>query len=78
MHFFVQLCRQNNQSENSKVLSAFKSPIKTYDNILGTFFFFFFFSHNYRVIEISKFCIQTGSVQNGWKFPVAKWTELAL
>ena len=24
------------------------------------------------------FCIQTGSVQNGWKFLVTKWTELAL
>ena len=23
-------------------------------------------------------CIQTGSVRNGWKFDVAKWTELAL
>ena len=36
-----------------------------------------FFSHGYRVIQISNFCTQTGSVRNGWKFPVAKWTELA-
>ena len=41
MHFFVQLCRQNNQSENSKVFSAFKSPVKTFDNIFGNLFFFF-------------------------------------
>ena len=33
MHFFVQLCGLNNQSENAKVFSAFKSPIKTFDNI---------------------------------------------
>ena len=37
-----------------------------------------FFSHGYRVIQISKFCTQTGSVRNGWNFPFAKWTELAL
>ena len=37
-----------------------------------------FSSHEYRVIEISKFCSQNGSVRNGWKFPVAKWNELAL
>ena len=36
------------------------------------------FSHGYRVIQISNFCTQTGSVRNGWKFPVAKYTELAL
>ena len=39
LHFFMQLCRQNNQSENSKVFSAFKSPIKTFDNIFGNIFF---------------------------------------
>ena len=36
------------------------------------------FSHEYGVIEILKFCTQTGSVQNGWKFLIAKWMELAL
>ena len=38
----------------------------------------YFFSHEYRVIEISKVCIHTGSVRNGWKFLVAKRTEFAL
>ena len=38
----------------------------------------FVFSHEYHVIELSKFCLQTESVQNGCKFLVAKWTELAL
>ena len=38
-HFFLQLCRQNNKSENSKVFSAFKSSIKTFDNIVGNNFF---------------------------------------
>ena len=33
------------------------------------------FSHEYSVIEISKFCTQTKTVRNGWKFPVAKWTD---
>ena len=37
-----------------------------------------FFSHEYRGIEIKKLCTHTESVQNGSKFPVAKWTELAL
>ena len=34
-HFFVQLCRQSNKSENSKVFNAFKSSIKMFDNIVG-------------------------------------------
>ena len=58
MHFFVQLYRQNNQSENSKVFSAFESSITAFDNIFGNIF-----SHYYGVIEISKFYTQTGSVQ---------------
>ena len=36
------------------------------------------FPHEYRVLEILKFCTQTGSVRNRWKFLVANWTELAL
>ena len=38
----------------------------------------FFFSHGYHVVQISIFCTQTGRMCNGWKFPVAKCTELAL
>ena len=34
--------------------------------------------HKYHVIKISKFCTQTVSMRNGWKFPVTKLIELAL
>ena len=42
-----------------------------------TFFFLDFFKEN-RVTDFFKFCTQTGSVRNGWKLPVAKWTHLLL
>ena len=42
---------------------SFESSIKAFDNLFRDFF-----SHEYRVIEISKFFTQTGSVQNRWKF----------
>ena len=35
MHFFVQLCRPNDQSNNFKVFSAFVSSTKTFGNIFG-------------------------------------------
>ena len=38
MHLFVQLCRENNKSKNPKVVSVFKSSIKTFDNIFGNIF----------------------------------------
>ena len=38
MYLLVQLCRENNKSEKSKVASAFKSSIKTFDNIFGNIF----------------------------------------
>ena len=38
MHLFVQVCRENNKSKKSKVVSAFKSSIKTFDNIFGNIF----------------------------------------
>ena len=31
--FVVQLCRQNNQSDNFKMFSSFESSIKAFDNI---------------------------------------------
>ena len=45
VHFFVQLCRQNDQSDHFKDISSFESSIKTFDNIFGNIF-----SHEYRVI----------------------------
>ena len=38
MHLFVQLCRKNNKSEKSKVVSAFESSVKSFDNIFGNIF----------------------------------------
>ena len=39
MHFFVLLCRENKQSENSKVFNIFESPIKAFDYIFSGIFF---------------------------------------
>ena len=69
MHFFVQLCRQNDQSDNFKVFSAFESSIKIFDNIFGNNVFLM----NTVLLKFHFFFYtQTGSVRNGWKFPVAK------
>ena len=77
MHFFVQLCRQNNESENSKVFSAFKPSIKTSDDVVeNNLFRITIVLLKFKILHSNR--IQTGSVQNGWKIPVAKWTELAL
>ena len=67
-------CVDKTTSAKIPVFCAFESSIKAFDNIFGNIFF----PHEYGVIEISKFCTQTGSVQKRWKFPVAKRTELAL
>ena len=34
---FVQLCRQNDQSDNFKVFGSFESLIKAFDNIFGNY-----------------------------------------
>ena len=63
----------------SPVISEFSVLLNHQSRLLITFSgISFFFSHEYRVIEIFNVCIQTGSVRKGWKFSVAKWTELAL
>ena len=69
MHFFAQMCSHNDQSDNFKVFNAFESSIKAFDNFFENHEFI---SHEYRIIEVSNFCTQTGSVRNGWKFPVDK------
>ena len=70
VHFFVQLCRQNDQSDNFKIFSSFDSSIKVFDNILGDNFSLM----NIMLLKFLIFCIQAGIVRNGWKFLVAKWT----
>ena len=39
IHFFVQLCRQNDQSDDFKVFSAFESSIKAFDTIFENMLF---------------------------------------
>ena len=74
MHFFVQLYKQKDQSDNFKLFSSFESSIKAFDNISVDIFFLM----SIVLLKCLMFCIQTESVRNGWKFLVAKWTELAL
>ena len=69
MQLFVQLCRQN---DNFRVFSSFESSTKAFDNIFGNDFCLM----NTVLLNFLIVCIQTGSVWNGWKFAVAKWTEL--
>ena len=47
MHFFVQLCKQNDQSKNFKVFRALESSIKAFDNI-----FMYIFSHEFRIFAL--------------------------
>ena len=74
VHFFVQLCRQSDKSDNFKVFSSFESSIKAFDNMFGNDFFLL----NTVLLKFLLVCIQTGSVRSGWKFDVTKWFELAL
>ena len=74
MQFVVQLCRQNDYSDNFKLFSSFESSIKAFDNIFGNDFCL----TNTVLLKFLIVCIQTGSVRNGWKFAVVKCTELAL
>ena len=75
-------CRHQMQLENASA-SAWR-PVRQNDQSYNfeNIFREQFFCHEYRVkflfLFIFIFCIQTGSVENGWKFLVAKWTELAL
>ena len=64
MHFFVQLRRQNDWSDNFKVFSSFESLIKAFDNIFGNDFF----SHEYRVTEFFN-CLHSNR-------KCAKWMEI--
>ena len=74
VQFVVQLCRQNDYSDNFKFFSSFESSIKAFDNIFGNDFCL----TNTVLLKFLIVCIQAGSVGIGWKFAVVKWTELAL
>ena len=63
MHFFVQLCRQNYQSENFEFFSAFKSSLKAFDNMLVNIF-----AHEYRVIGILNFSLKPKMWETGGNF----------
>ena len=63
MHFFVQLCRQNDQFDNFKVFCAFESSIKAFGNIFRN-----------TVFLMNSFLMKFIILHLNWK--CAKWVEI--
>ena len=62
---FYPLCRFVSDPIAMKFLVRLNHKLVSFETFSGFFFFFFFFFHGYRVIQISNFCTQTGSMRNG-------------
>ena len=73
MHFFVQLYRQNNQSENSKVFSAFESSMTAFDNIFGIIIFFLIIT---VLLKFQNFILRPEVCKSGRNFRLQKGLNL--